>query len=333
MGINRTVRTISAAIRAAERDAKRRQRELERERKYYERMRELDQAAYEVELYENHIDVIQSIHKECSPTIDWQKILDTPGPVTPINRNKQEKAARTKAESYKPSFLDKLFNRIEKKRKKFENEISNAIDEDLKEYNINLSDWEDEKESLIESQKLARRILNNDESAKVEAIKELDNFSEISNLGSSIVFTVNDNSIIEAEVNVHGKEIIPSETKSLLKSGKLSVKKMATGKFNEFYQDYVCSCVLRVANEIFAIVPDDMVIVTAVDELLNTRTGHLEVTPILSACISRPTIKSFNLEKIDPSDSMTNFIHHMKFKKNSGFDAVERVQPDLLELA
>ena len=37
------------------------------------------------------------------------------------------------------------------------------------------------------------------------------------------------------------------------------------------------------------------------------------------------TIEKLNLDMIDPSDSMRNFIHNMNFKKTSGFTAVERV--------
>lgn len=52
---------------------------------------------------------------------------------------------------------------------------------------------------------------------------------------------------------------------------------MTKGTFNEIYQDYVCSCVLRVAREIYAIIPDDLIIITAVDKLLNLKTGHKEL--------------------------------------------------------
>lgn len=69
MGLKGTVRSIGAAVRAAERDAKRRQRELEKRQIQYGKMQEFEQAAYEVALYENHIEVIQSLHKECSPPI------------------------------------------------------------------------------------------------------------------------------------------------------------------------------------------------------------------------------------------------------------------------
>lgn len=77
--------------------------------------------------------------------------------------------------------------------------------------------------------------------------------------------------------------MIPTEIKSLLKSGKLSTKAMPAGRFNELHEDCVCSCALRVGRELLAILPDDLVIITALDNVLNSSTGHLEEQPILSA--------------------------------------------------
>lgn len=115
MGWKGTVRSIGAAVRAAERDAKRRQRDLEKRQKQYAKMQELEQAAYEVEAYENHIEIIQSLHKECSDPINWQNIASSQEPKRPENSKKHEKAARTKAENYKPGFIDRLLKREEKK--------------------------------------------------------------------------------------------------------------------------------------------------------------------------------------------------------------------------
>ena len=331
MGWKGTVRSIGAAVRAAERDSKRRQRELEKQRKQYGKMQELEQAAYEVEVYENHIDLIQSVHKERSDPIDWRAIANSSEPERPENLKERENKAKAKAESYQPGFIDRLFKMEEKKRKQLEEDISRAIEDDEREHINKINDWEAARNSWGENVTLAQRLLNGDGESKIKAIEEFDPFSEISTLGSSLSFSVGNNSTIEATIHIHGDDIIPNEVKSLLKSCRVSVKKMPKNQFNELYQDYVCSCVLRVANELFSIIPDEMVIVTAVDELLNTKTGHLEKSPILSVCISRRTIGSLNMDNIDPSDCMGNFVHNMSFKTTKGFKSVERLESGLLE--
>ena len=133
---------------------------------------------------------------------------------------------------------------------------------------------------------------------------------------------VHEGGVLEAKVAIHGSDVIPAEIKSLLKSGKLSTKAMPVGRFNELHQDYVCSCALRVGRELLAILPDDLVIVTALDNVLNSSTGHMEEQPILSVAFSRLTVDGLNLETIDPSDAMRNFVHNMSFKKGAGFSAV-----------
>lgn len=327
MGWKGAVRTIGAAARRAERDSKRRQRELEKRQKQYEKMQELEQAAYEVDVYENHIEVIQSLHKECSPVIEWVKIAKSEKPKEPKKYSKKEDSARLKLDNYSPGFFDRLFKLVEKKRISLIQEIENSIKLDEENYNKSIADWKLKVEEWIESVNMASALLKGDAKAKIEAIENLQPFSEISNLGSSLKITVHENGLLEATINVHGEKIVPSEVKSLLKSGKLSVKAMPKGRFNEIYQDYVCSCILRIANELFSTVPDRLVIVTAVDKLLNTKTGHLEVAPILSAAISRDTINGLNLENIDPSDSMNNFVHNMSFKSTKGFGEVDRLNP------
>jgi len=333
MGWKGTVRSVGAAVRATERDAKRRQRELERQQKQFEKMQELEQAAYEVEVHENHIEVIQSTHKECSSRIDWGKIASSKQPQEPQKRNDNESEARKSFDAYKPGLIDRLFKREEKKREILSRKVDEAISTDETDYKSRVSKWKNETEEWKESVTIANALLDGKAEAKIEAIDHLQPFSEISNLGSSLSISVYDNGILEATINVHGTDIVPSETKSLLKSGKLSVKNMPKGRFNEIYQDYVCSCVLRVGNELFSAIPDKLVLVTAVDELLNSQTGHLEEAPILSVAVSRNTIESLNLEAIDPSDSMANFKHNMSFKKTKGFDRVERIDPEGLDFA
>ncbi len=331
MGWKGTVRSIGSAVRAAERNAKRRQRELEKKHGQFEKMQELEQASYEVEVYENEIEIIQSMHKDCSDYVDWIAIASFTKPEAPTKESTNEDFANEQLKNYKPGLIDKIFRLEASKLEKLGLNRQSSVEKDdrvyksnIKEYEVSLKDWND-------STSLARRLMAGEAKAKIESIKELNPFLEILSMGSSVEISVNDQSQVEAIINVHGGDIVPNEVKSLLKNGKLSTKNMPKGMFNEIYQDYVCSCILRVANELFAAIPDELVVVTAVDDLLNSKTGHLEKLPIVSACISRKTLKALNMATLDPSDSMSNFIHNMSFKKTKGFMPVPRVEVDQLE--
>ncbi|ADR37375.1 hypothetical protein Ocepr_1923 [Oceanithermus profundus DSM 14977] len=331
MGWKGTLRAIAAAQRRMERESKRRQRELERERKQVERIQELEQAAYDVQVFENYIEVLTSVHKDCGEEWDWAEISATAPPEKPVRQDVFQEEALNRLEAYRPSVMDRVLQRAEGKRRKLVKavEAGKSKDEDLylkalKEYERNYADWE-------ATHSLAVRILSGDREAYVEAISRINPFREISELGSSVEFHAVDSKVLEATIYVNGEEVVPTEAKALLRSGKLSVKKMPKTKFYELYQDYVCGAVLRVSRESFALLPIQMVIVTAVSEILNSKTGYLENRPILSVAIPRKTLERLNFAALDPSDAMDNFLHRMKFQKTKGFLPVERILPSEIE--
>lgn len=327
MGWNGAMRSIAAAARAAERDSRRRQRELERENKHYEKLAELEQAAHEVDVYENYIDRITSVHKETRLDVDWETILSDPAPTKPVKTNKAEKLARRNFENYRPGLFTKLFGLAEKKKDRLENDIEPATKSDEDDHRLALTEYAKDLAEWDEQTNLARRISAKEPEAIAKALEIFGSFSEIEELGSHLEFRITDNALVFCTVKVHSEDIIPKQSKSLLKSGKLSQKDIPKGRFFELYQDYVCGVVLRVANEILAVLPVEQVVVTAIDDVLDTKTGHIREQPIVSVFIPRLTIRSLNISLIDPSDALANFIHEMKFRKTQGFSAVKEVEP------
>ncbi|ABE52642.1 hypothetical protein [Methanococcoides burtonii] len=326
MGWKGTLRSINAAHRKYEREAQRRQRELERQQKQLEKMQEIERAAYEVNVYENYIDLLLSVHKECGDLWDWRIIQSSEPPIKPTKSHKNEELAQTKLDKFRSGFFDKILKRVESKRDTLTQNVEEARQADEKEYRESLQVYEQEYADWATIRELSDRILSGDTEAYLDAIKQTDPFNDISELGSSLEFKAMSNSLLEATLHVNGEDVVPSEIKSQLKSGKLSVKQMPKGKYYELYQDYICSCVLRVAREVFALLPIEMVIVNCMGNLLNSQTGYMEEKPILSVAIPRKTLEGLNFEMLDPSDSMSNFIHRMAFKKTTGFSAVESLK-------
>jgi len=333
MGWKGTVRSLQASARRAERNAHRRQRELEKLQKEFDKMEALEQAAYEVEVYENHIDLLLSMHRECAEPVQWKRILSTPEPKQPLKARALEQAAHAASATYRPSFWARLFKLERRQREALLVKISVAAAEDERLFQVEFDEWKAAHDDWAEERDIALRILNGDRQAKLDAIEAFKSLEEISHLGSSIQMIVHEGGILEAKLAIHGSHVIPSEIKSLLKSGKLSTKAMPAGRFNELHQDYVCSCALRVGRELLAILPDELVIVTAMDKVLNSSTGHKEDQPILSVAFSRTTVGCLNLEAIDPSDAINNFVHNMNFKKNSGFSAVSALDAQRFAVA
>jgi hypothetical protein len=330
MGWKGTLRSLEAEARRRDREARRRQRELERQRAQLEKMQEMERAAYEVEVYENDLEVFLSIHKDCAQSWDWEEINSAPPPTKPERSHERERSAQEELDGFKPSFAVKLLGRTESKREELVRAVDWAKQADEREYWEALEAYERDHADWEATRQLAGRILEGDPDAFADAIVQAGPFSEISGFGSSVRCQVDGSSLAQATLRVND-QVIPKESKTLLKSGKLSVKAMTKTKFYELYQDYVCGCVLRVARELFALLPTEMAIVTAESQLLNTQTGHLEMQPILSVAIPRKTLETLNFERLDPSDSLNNFMHRMKFMKTKGFKPVEALTPSAFE--
>ena len=311
MGWVRTVKSINATAKRMERESQRRQRELQRQEKAYSKMEALEQASYEVSVYENYLELIQSVHKEWGELIDWKGILELTEPLEPKKMNTHEKA-------FKAGFLTKLLGSVEKAKDK-------AIQKDEDAFLIKYRQWKEDFKEWETNRLLAKRLLNHDEEAQVEIIEKLNPFSGISEVDGTLSFSTNPNGIIEVTLDTEGEKIVPSEIKTLLKSGKLSVKKMPKGKYNELYQDYICSCALRIGNELLAIIPEEKVLVHIVDKVFDASNGHTSKKCILSIAITRDIITNLNMGRIDPSDSLVNFEHNMKFKKTKGFEEVDKL--------
>lgn len=332
MGWRGTVRAIAAAQRRAERASARHQKDLERQHKQYAKMQALEEAAYEVDTYDNYVEVLRTVHRDCADAWNWRALADAPAPPPAMRTSAHEAIAQLALDKYRPGIIDRLFRREASKHAALEEAIRQARQRDTDEYERKveedeaaLTDWED-------TRKLAQRILSGDVHAYLDTIREVNPFGEIGALGSSVEFQVHQGGLMEVVVNVNSEQVIPTEVKSLLQSGKLSVKRMPQGQFFELYQDYVCSCVLRIARELFALLPIQSTIVTTNAHVLDSATGHVKNMPIVSVAVPRKTLQMLNFETLDPSDSLRNFVHRMNFKKTKGFAPVQPIGPSEVTL-
>jgi hypothetical protein len=271
MGWKGTLRSMQAAGRAAERNSRRRHHELERRRQAIAKATAVERASYEVEVYKNSLEQLVSVHKEGSARVDWHHISQQPPPKVPQKSAVNEESARERLESYRPGVIVRLLKRVEKARVKLEREIESGRSRDEATFKEECVRYEQEHKQWVEQKEFADRVLRGDLSAYVEVIKELNPFSEISDLGLGVRFAISNPQAVEADISMRGESAVPKESKTLLKSGKISVKQMPKGEFYRLYQDYICSCTLRVARELFAILPIEIVVVRFLRTCLTVR--------------------------------------------------------------
>jgi hypothetical protein len=290
---------MEKAAKRQQREALKRQKELARRLKEQAKLSALEQARLEVEAHENALEVLLSVHKEQSPPFDWAGFAAALPPHEPPRLARHELAALLRrAAAVAVPFVEDG---------KATPEEARLLDE--REHEASRAEYEKDFAEWARMRALARRVLTGEERAYAEAVAEFSTLSEIANLGSSIGMSLRGAKLIECALKVSGREAIPAEVKSLTAAGKVSVKAMPKARFHEIYQDYVCGCVLRLTREVFALLPVETVLVTATVDGIDARTGHAAELPVLSVAIPRAVAARLDFERLDPSDSLENFLH------------------------
>jgi len=315
MGWRGTLRSLNAA-------ANRSARESERRRKRAMKEEALFVAQEAVEAYEDWVDELKSVHVADPYRVDWRLIAESDPPTKPTLSSPKAPKAEAALKTVKPGFFDFLLGGFEKKKLRRETALAKAIEDDRlqqaridDEYRGAMAEWEEDVAQ-------AERVLALDPKAISEAVQEGLDYKETPLVGTSMKMSFGDDfaSII---VTVHSEKVIPSVRRKLTKAGNLSETDMPVSQFNDLYQDHVCSVVLRILRDIFALVPYEKVIVTAGAERINPANGHQELQPIVSVRALRAQVEGLGFRALDPSSALSNFETRMSFKRSSGFATVE----------
>ena len=315
-----TVRKLEAAGKRQQREALKRQKELARRLKEQAKLTTLEKARLEVEAHENALEVLLSVHKEQSAPFDWGSIASALPPHEPPRLARHEFAALLRrAVSGAVPFVEAGKATVEEAR---------LLDE--REHEAARADYENDFAQWERMRSLARRVLAGEAHAYSEAVSEFSTLSEIANLGSSIAMTLREARLIECALKVSGRDSLPAEVKTLTAAGKVSVKAMPKARFHEIYRDYVCGCILRLAREVFALLPVETVLATATVDGIDSRTGLAAELPVLSVAIPRAVVARLDFERLDPSDSLGNFQHRgdvMASRKSGEFVPIVPLTP------
>ena len=151
---------------------------------------------------------------------------------------------------------------------------------------------------------VAPAILNGDIDTYLSVIYEVNPLDDLLDYGSSFVFGTDDPSKMEIEFTVN------EDALSSLGSS------VSHQEYNTVLQDFVCSTAIRIARDIFALLPVDNTIVHA----------ELRGSTILSADFDRATMSKIRFGMIDPSDTMARFSCSMDFNPATGFGSVDRLE-------
>ena len=151
---------------------------------------------------------------------------------------------------------------------------------------------------------VAPAILDGDIDAYLSVIYEVNPLDDLLDYGSGFVFGTDDASKMEIEFTIN---------EDALADLKNSVRR---SQYHEILQDFVCSTSIRIARDIFALLPVESAIVHA----------ELSDSTVLSVSFDRATMSKIRFGMIDPSDTMARFPCNMDFDPMSGFRSVDRLE-------
>ncbi len=237
--------------------------------------------------------------------------------------------------SYTKTFGDKKKSAKTDRAKKKELEKNQEVVQDYNEQigeiigihrtGVETIDWNRVETIPRKLASLQTRVLEGDVDAYYEVIEAVEPFAELVDFGSEFELGTDNPKLMVAEFNIKEEDVIPDTMVTLTEAGNVSEKKMTKTAYYEMMQDYVCSVMIRIARDMFALLPIDKVIVHAVDNALNTATGNQEEVTYVSVVFDRETFNKINLDAIDPSDSLSNFEYNMKFGKTTGFKPIVKL--------
>lgn len=299
------------------RSARERQRELEREVSQLSDLRDLA-------VFENRIELLTTMHREPCQTWVWSDVAVAPDPPPPSDASRYTAAVLQRQHDYNPGIGARLLGKARHTRKMLDAALLSARQTDAAEHAAEL-------ERLAWLRPLASGILEGDPGACATALAHLPRLDEVREMGSALALQILEPWCVDARFTARSEEIVPKQTKTLTAAGNVTTKQMGVTQYWAVYQDHLCSTAIRIAREVFAVLPVPVCLVHGAIPMLDTRTGHFGDCVVLSVAFEQSIFETMNFDAIDPSDSMTLFEHRMDFRKTKGFLPVEPLTPQDFE--
>jgi hypothetical protein len=325
---------MEADARRRHKDAAQRQRQAMAHYKAQYRQQQQAQRAYEqasaaatAASYEEYVQALVSLHQTAIAPIQWHAQATCSPPTAPPFLRHHEAGAVAALQGFKPKFLDRALGKVAARRSALEVEVEQAKARDVAAYEEAKRKHAGAHAEWAGRAAFAKTVLARDVRVYREVLEAFGVHATFEGLGAAVRVDAVQPDLV-AYTTMVDEGVVPKLEIKLTAKAKITEKPLATGKYWVLFQDHICSCALRLARDAFAMLPVDRVIVNIGGATLNSTTGHRELVTMLAAHITRPALERINLDAIDPSDSMTNFQHRMKFKKTKGFDTVEPITAD-----
>lgn len=265
--------------------------------------------------YEYLMFIVKNIYKFSIDIIEWSEVKRIPEPFNINELGPNALIEQSIIDAYEPSLVEKAFkSKLDKKKEDFKLKLRDAMQKDEDIYNA----WRE----LID---LAEDILKGRVSSYFKAIKIINPFEDLLELGIDFEFGADDSNVMHVEYVIDSREIIPYYNLTSSKIGVLNKSNFSREEYNNLVRDYISGCAIRIARELFALIPIKEVIVHIVDHKFNTNSRINEKLTVLSADIKRELIEDLDIDKLTPSEILEVFKYNMNFNDYDGLQITNRI--------
>jgi hypothetical protein len=150
----------------------------------------------------------------------------------------------------------------------------------------------------------AYQVLNGDIDTYLEVIRDVNPLEDLLDYGFDFECGTDHSNIMVVEFALKEDELLPHRNT------------MKQVEYNDLLLDYICSCALRVARDIFALLPVSFVIVHAVSDN----------DTILSVKFERRIFMKMKFKGADASDLLCKFKNNIIYNRESGFSPVQQIE-------
>lgn len=165
------------------------------------------------------------------------------------------------------------------------------------------TDVDDEQTAYYKS--LAQDVINGDIETYLKLVSDLNPLDDLMEYGSEFECGTDDPRMIGVHFTVNSQRVLNL------------VRTLPREQYNSLLQDYVCGCAIRIARDMFALLPVRHILVEASD-------GNDD---ILSVDFPRTEFSGLDFDVLDPSDTVQSFEHRMEYSASEGFSPVETLDP------
>jgi hypothetical protein len=322
-------RGMTRVVHAMERDARRAQKQSLARHKELAKLAALDASAKAAQEYEQLVQQLTGAHRVSFQRYDWLNLSTEEPPADATRSDVGEKAAAATLARYRPSWLANTFGFAKRHRMKLADAIQRARVLDDAAYADALALVAKRRREID----FAKLVVSQDATALASALNDHVDFSSVPIEGLTAKFT---NGRVIAVLDAYEQDDMPSQSISLLQSGKASFKPLSPTRILELHRDTVCSTVIRTAVEFLKSLPIAVVEVVAYVDLLDPGSGEINAQPIFYCRVAAQAIAAVKLSHAEPTALAERIGAHFDWNKRTGFRPIdlneyELSSSDLLE--